>query len=336
MNILANPQSSNDYNVEVLTDTTIFPDGTFQECHASTITELNPGEFIVAWFAGSHEGADDVGIWVSYFSRSEWRTPVEVATAIDSAGKRVPCWNPVLFKSNNNRLYLFYKAGLSPREWWGMVISSPDNGKNWTKPQKLPDGFLGPIKNKPIQLANGNIICPSSTESIDSQTWSAHIEIIDEALTTWQKINVESDSGVGVIQPTILVHPGGKLQILCRSRQNVIYEAWSEDNGLHWSRLNKTSIPNPNSGIDGVTLRKGVFFLVYNPLLQGKDWFYGRNVLNAALSSDGENWKDIYVLENEKDGEFSYPAVIQASDGSIHITYTSRRKNIRYVVLRIK
>jgi alpha-L-fucosidase len=323
------------YPGEVIADTNIFLDSTFNACHASTIAELSPGKFMAAWFAGSNEGANDVGIWTSVLNDKKWSTPIEVAKGIDSNGNQLPCWNPVLFKAYNNNLFLFYKVGVNPREWWGMVIQSTDDGKTWTEPQALPKNFLGPIKNKPIQLTNEKILCPSSVESIDTKRWTIHLEITDENLSAWKKIEFEEDTTIGVIQPTILQHKDGQLQMLCRSRQNVIYQTWSTDNGLSWTKLDQTTLPNPNSGIDAVTLNDGNFLLVYNPLLKGRDWFYGRNVLNVAISNDGLEWNDIYQLENEKDGEFSYPAVIQAADKTIHITYTDKRKNIKYVVLKL-
>ncbi len=327
-------QPLNNSHVKVILDTTIFPVGTVKACHASTIAEITQGTFIAAWFAGSREGANDVGIWISTYQNNKWTEPLEVAKGIDSLGRQLPCWNPVLLKTKSDSLLLFYKVGISPREWYGYVIRSSNNGKDWTQPEKLPDGYLGPIKDKPIQLENGNILCPSSIESKDGN-WSIHLEITNEELSSWEKIDISKDDSVGVIQPTILKHPDGKLQMLCRSRQNSIYQTWSNDNGLHWSKLKKTSLPNPNSGIDAVALDNGSFILVYNPTLRGSEWFKGRNVLKAASSKDGINWKDIYQLESEKEGEFSYPAVIQASDKYIHITYTYNRKTIKYVVLRI-
>ncbi len=328
-------QSFNNVDVRVVTGTTIFPEGTFKACHASTIVELSSGKFMVAWFAGSNEGANDVGIWTSTLADNKWSTPVEVVKGYDLTGKQLPCWNPVLFKAANNNLFLFYKVGVNPREWWGMVLLSKDDGKSWTNPISLPNDFLGPIKNKPIQLSNGNILCPSSVESPDTKRWTIHLEITDENLSVWRKIEIEEDTTLGVIQPTILLHSDGRLQMLCRSRQNLIYQTWSTDNGLSWNKLTNTNLPNPNSGIDAITLDGGSFILVYNPLLQGNDWFNGRNVLNVAISNDGLEWEDIYQLENEKDGEFSYPAIIQAADKTIHITYTDKRKNIKYVVLEL-
>jgi alpha-L-fucosidase len=327
-------REAKDEKYTIISDTVIFPQGTFEACHASTIVELTPGMFMASWFAGAYEGANDVAIWTSIYKDNNWSFPVKAASGTGEDGKPMPCWNPVLFKNNEGILYLFYKVGPNPREWRGMFIRSADDGKTWSSPEELPENILGPIRNKPIQLSNGNILCPSSVESIDAGKWTVHLEITDAKLKKWEKIEINADDSVGVIQPTILQHAGGKLQMLCRSRQNVIYETWSTDEGKSWSRLSPTKTPNPNSGIDAVTLKDGGFILIYNPLLQGKDWFYGRNVLNAAFSNDGENWKDICQLENEKEGEFSYPAVIQASDGTVHITYTDRRKNIRHVVLK--
>ena len=87
---------------------------------------------------------------------------------------------------------------------------------------------------------------------------------------------------------------------------------------------------NPNSGIDAVTLKDGWFILVYNPTIQGDE---DRARLNVAISKDGMEWKDALILENESKGEFSYPAMIQTSDGRINITYTYNRVNIKHVVL---
>jgi alpha-L-fucosidase len=327
-------QTVKDFHATLISRSSIFPDGTFEACHASTIVETTPGNFLAAWFAGSYEGSNDVGIWISTSENEKWNEPREIVVGKDPSGKQLPCWNPVLFKTRNNKLILFYKVGPNPREWWGSFIQSTDYGKTWSNPKNLPQGFLGPIKNKPIELENGKILCPSSIETTNGE-WGVNIEITNEELTSWQKIEVEADSGVGVIQPALLIHSKGRLQMLCRSRQNLVYQSWSEDNGLQWSKLEPTNVPNPNSGIDAETLDNGSFVLIYNPLQSGKEWWLGRNILNVAISEDGINWKDIYQLENEEEGEFSYPAIIQAKDKSLHITYTGKRKAITHTILKI-
>ena len=147
---------------------------------------------------------------------------------------------------------------------------------------------------------------------------------------TWQFIPIDPETKFNVIQPAILIHPNNRLQILCRSKSNAIVQAFSEDNGNNWGALAKTELPNPNSGIDAVTLKNGWYLLVYNPTIQGHD---DRAKLNVAISKDGIKWADAFILESEEKGEFSYPAVIQTIDKRIHITYTYNRVNIKHVVL---
>jgi alpha-L-fucosidase len=130
------------------------------------------------------------------------------------------------------------------------------------------------------------------------------------------------------------VYPG-KLQALCRSDRDKILSSWSADQGVTWSKLEPISLDNPNSGIDGVTLKSGWQLLVYNPTVSGKQWSNGRGELAVAMSRDGKNWTKVITLENGNNrNEFSYPAVIQTSDNKIHITYTYNRKNIKHVILQ--
>src|SRR5215467_5931517 len=149
----------------------IYEQAPFPSCHASTIAETKSG-LVAAWFGGTQEKNPDVGIWVSRRERRGWSKLVEVANGIQVDGRRYPCWNPVLFQPVNGPLLLFYKVGPSPSEWWGMLTRSTDEGVTWAKPTRLADGILGPIKNKPIQLRDGSILCGSSTEN---DGWHVHI-----------------------------------------------------------------------------------------------------------------------------------------------------------------
>lgn len=295
----------------------------FPGCHASTIIENNGG-LVAAWFGGTAEKNPDVGIWISRFRKGKWTKPVEVANGIQHKSKRYPCWNPVLFNAGQEIL-LFYKVGPSPSAWWGEMISSSDNGETWSQPCRLPEDIYGPIKNKPVRLKNGELLCPSSTEN---DGWRVHMEITADNGLSWERTGPLNGKEIGAIQPSILVHEGDKLQMLCRSRGAVILSSWSGDNGRTWSELLTTGLPNPNSGIDAVTLRDGRQLLVYNHLVKG------RNVINVAISDDGTSWKAAAVLENDtKEKEFSYPAVIQAKDGMVHITYTWNRKLIKHAII---
>jgi predicted neuraminidase len=311
-----------------VSDELIFKESPFAQCHASTIVEISPGKFMIAAFGGTSEGKKDVCIWFSAKENGEWSKPAKIADGIINDTLRYPCWNPVLFKTREGKMFLFYKVGPSPRTWWGMVRTSFNDGKNWTSPERLPEGILGPIKNKPVQLDDGTIISPSSIET--KENWKIHIEKSKDFGETWQFIPIDPESNFNVIQPAILIDSNNNLQILCRSKSNAILEAFSKDNGDNWGALAKTDLPNPNSGIDAVTLKNGWYLLVYNPTIQG---YEDRARLNVAVSKDGINWADAFILESSEKGEFSYPAVIQSNDERVHITYTYRRINIKHVVL---
>ena len=188
----------------------------------------------------------------------------------------------------------------------------------------IPERILGPIKNKPIQLTDGALLCPSSSED---EGWRIHMERTSDLGQTWTRTEALNDRrDFGAIQPTLLVHSEKRLQALSRTKQGKISEIWSEDAGKSWSPMRLTALPNPSAGIDGVTLKDGRHLLVYNPTKSG------RTPLSVAMSKDGKEWKDVAVLESAP-GEYSYPAIIQSSDGIAHITYTWKRERIKHVTL---
>ncbi|HEX9001986.1 MAG TPA: sialidase family protein [Blastocatellia bacterium] len=315
----------------VLKSEYIYETAPFPECHASTIAE-SKGTLVTSWFGGTKEKHPDVGIWVSRWESGKWTPPVEVANGVESSEKRHPTWNPVLHQPSKGPLLLFYKVGPSPSTWWGMLTTSADGGKTWSKPVRLPDGIAGPIKNKPVELSNGELLCPSSTED---KGWRVHFERTSDQGKTWNRTEPINDGKeFGVIQPTVFFHKGGKLQALFRSRQGKIVESWSGDNGKTWSKLVAISLPNPNSGIDGVTLKDGRHLLVYNHVTVKPNKWGDRAPLNLAVSEDGKNWKAALVLEpGPPEAEYSYPAIIQTGDGLVHITYTWNRKKVKHVVV---
>ena len=304
-------------------------------CHASTIEET-PGGLVAAWFGGTYEKHPDVGIWVTRQSSDGWTPPVEVTTGVqytrpDGTVHRHPTWNPVLFQYPAGPLMLFYKCGPSPSTWWGMQMSSADNGVTWSSPSRLPEHIDGPVRNKPILLDDGTLLCGSSTEF---DGWRIHFEFTKDQGQTWQRIPaINTGEDHGAIQPTMLRHADGRIQALLRNRDGggQILSTTSSDNGQTWTDFESTSLPNPNSGIDGVTLQDGRHLLIYNHTKRFGTEPRGREMVNIGLSSDGITWQAAALLDNEPKSEFSYPAVIQSDDGMVHVTYTWKRRLIRYV-----
>jgi predicted neuraminidase len=311
----------------------IFTKAPFPSCHASTMAETKSG-LVAAWFGGTAERNPDVCIYVSREINGQWTPPQNVADGVGFATNRLPTWNPVLFQPKNGPLLLFYKVGPKPAAWWGMLTTSTNDGTTWSKPMRLPAGILGPIKNKPVQLANGDILCGSSTEGDGG--WRVHFERTSDFGKTWTVTPPVNDGKkITAIQPSILFLKDGTLEAIGRTGKNKMFQITSPDDGKTWSEMTLTDLPNPDSGTDAVTLRDGRQLLVYNHNVRGGSNNKGRSPLNVAVSPDGKNWFAALVLENDPDAPsgFAYPAVIQTSDGLVHITYTWERKRIKHVVI---
>ena len=306
----------------------VYTEADFPSCHAATIVEYPQGYLTAAFFGGSYEGADDVCIYMCRkpVSGGRWSAPVKVAE--DSL---YACWNPVLF-DNGGELTLFYKTGPEVRKWRGHCKVSRDGGETWEEPYDYGDDMFGAIKNKPVRLASGRIVCPSSDER---DGWRIHFELSDDGGHTWMKSGpVEADDTVSVIQPSILTCRDGSLLAVCRSRNGRVAVTRSADGGLTWSRVEFIDFPQNNSGLDAVTLPDGRFAMVCNPVGNNPGEQVGpRTPLCVMVSEDGENWTTAAVLE-DGEGEYSYPSVIYGSDGALHIVYTWRRQRIKYARVR--
>ncbi|AWM38855.1 BNR/Asp-box repeat protein [Gemmata obscuriglobus] len=297
----------------------IFEKAPFPSCHASSLVEHEQGKLMATWFGGKAEGAKDVEIWASTFDGKKWSEPKVFGT---EPGQ--PCWNPVLFKSAKGTLFLWYKAGPKPDNWTGYVRTSADNGKTWTKPEMMPSTFMGPVRAKPIQLANGTILAGTSWESY--RNWVPFVDRSTDEGKTWKRSNpFPVPEKFNQIQPALFEAKDGKIVVLMRSRNPLtVCRSESKDGGETFSPAEETSLANPSSGIDCVRTKEGDVFLIYNPT----------SVLRTPISlarstDDGKTWKKVADLETEP-GEFSYPAIIESSAGTLEITYTWKRTHIKH------
>ncbi len=314
----------------------VFTKASFPQCHASSICETSRG-LVVTWFGGTEEKAKDVGIWVSYHDGSGWSAPREWADGVQHAGLRHPCWNPVLYQPPGDApTLLFFKVGPTPSTWWGELMVSYDRGRTFRDRRRLPETIDGPVRCKPILSGDGStLLCGSSTEY---DGWRVHFERVSlrdgQPADDWQRIGpINTAEEFNAIQPTFMQHADGRLQVLCRTKESVIATSFSDDGGKSWSKLQATNLPNPNSGIDAVTLQDGRQLLIYNHLASGDSGWGRRGLLNLAISDDGIEWRAVAAVEREKNAEFSYPAMIQSSDGLVHISYTWKRQRIKHVVV---
>ncbi len=301
----------------------------FPESHASTLLRMDNGEFLVAWFGGTKEKDDDVGIWMSKGQPNTWTSPKEVAKIRDDAH-----WNPVLFQDKNGEIYLYFKVGKNISDWETWIMSTKDFGETWTEARELvagDKGGRGPVRNKPIVLSNGRWLAGASHEKNE---WEAFVDWSDDEGVSWESSayienDIEREKNKGLIQPTLWESTPGNVHMLLRSTEGHIYRSDSENYGTTWSKAYKTSLPNPNSAIDLARLDNGNLALLYNP--DGKNWG-DRSTLILAFSSDnGKTWSEEILIEDskDKDAEYSYPAIV-AWGNNVALTYTWNRDKIAF------
>ena len=183
---------------------------------------------------------------------------------------------------------------------------------------------------KPLQLPGGRILLPLYSDGYNMSMMA----ISDDNGTSWRPgLPVV---GRGNIQPALALKKDGKITAFMRDNGDApsrVQVSESADNGESWSAAYKTDIPNTAS-VELCVLKDGRWAFL------GNDIDDGRYRFSLYLSDDeGKTWKWKFRIENEEKnkGSFSYPSMIQTTDGLLHLTYSyhldDKRKSVKYVVI---
>jgi len=340
----------------------LFEDGAFfPSCHASTVLPLEDGTVLAAYFAGAYESADDVAIWLSRKVGGKWEDPRKIAKVYSD----VAHWNPVLMPIPEG-VRLIFKVGKVIHQWKSWTCVSTDGGITWSTPvpyQEANDDW-GPVRNKPLVLSDGTMLCPDSVET--TEEWRPRIDISSDhgktfETTAWIPVNGDAHPGApvpgafgsisdpekgdyitgkGAIQPTLWTSGEGKVHAMLRTTAGYIYRSDSEDNGRSWCTAYSTGLPNNNSGIDAAML-DGSLYLVMNPV--SGDWADRTPLVIMRSDDNGRTFSHYLTLEDMQmdpnipepkknrryTAEFSYPAIV-AYSGKLYVTYTYLRRQVAY------
>lgn len=306
------------------------------QCHASSILPLADGRVYSVFFYGTQEGNNDVRIYGAMRSKDGvWSEAIPL-----SEDDGMPNWNPVLFQRKDGTVMLFYKSGPNCSVWKTRCRISADNCQTWGESFELVPGDVsggrGPVRNKPIYLADGSILAPGSTELGE---WKCFFDRSTDNGATWQRSeDVRLDSswlekyddlaGRGIIQPTLWQSEEG-IHALTRSSEGHIFRTDSPD-GITWCTPYAIDLPNNNSGIDIAKLPDGRLVLCCNPV--GDNWGK-RTPISLFISSDnGKTFTLLTHLYTDSRGRYAYPS-LQYADGCLHISYTWNRNSIAYLCL---
>ncbi len=173
-------------------------------------------------------------------------------------------------------------------------------------------------RNKPLIIGN-RMLLPLYSDGFDFSL----IAITDDWGETWHFS--EPIVGAGSIQPSLALRKDNSIIAFMRDNgppPKRLANSISSDMGKTWSMVEDSDIPNPGTAADVVVLMSGNWALVHNDIEQG------RHRLSVWLSQDeGKTWPFRKILVDGVPGSEirgHYPAIIQGSDGKIHISYTNQ------------
>ena len=313
--------------------------------HASTLLVLADGTTLVAWFAGTHEGAADSTIHVLR------RCGADSSITAVQPEDPLPQWNPVLAPAPDGGVWLFFKRGFRIDEWTTWVCRSTDAGQSWSSAVELVpgdhSGGRGPVRQQPV-LHDGRWLAPGSIEVWDPPRWDSFIDISSDGGGTWDMVMLPLDHaatpGAGCIQPCLVALPDGELVVLTRSTAGAVYRSATRD-PYSWPPLQPTGLPNNNSGIAAVALPDGRILAAHN---DATDNWGSRSRLLLSISADaGHSWAEAAILEDgtgvtadgrprsaaasgvvtSGKGEFSYPSMALVG-AEVWVSYTWQRRSI--------
>jgi predicted neuraminidase len=309
--------------------------------HVASIGELPDGRLVAAWYAGSREGARDVAIYLSTRAPAEarWSMPRAIVTR-DSAARELNRYikkvgNPLLFADSAGKLWLIYVT-VSIGGWSGSSLNlttSTDGGASWTQARRLT---LSPffnlselVRNAPVALSDAGWAVPIYHElagTFPEMLW------LHETPEGVHAIKSRMSAGWFGYQPAVT--PMGADRALALLRDDGVAKTVTltrtEDAGDTWSRPQSLDLPNPDSGLTATRLMDGRLLLAFN------DAANGRENLRLAMSADeGRTWSRVATLAQEPGADFSYPFLMQARSGDVHLVYTWKRQRIKHVVFNV-
>jgi predicted neuraminidase len=329
--------------------------------HASSIVELPGGELFACWYHGSGERtADDVLLQAARLPRgaSAWQPRFTLADTpgfpdtnpvlfVDSHHRLWLFWQLIVANQWHTavakyRISTDYRSPGPPR--WSfaddiffiprnfeakvkatfepLVATASAREKAWMEEsfKRAGDKYFSRMgwmnRVHPLELPSGRILVPLYS---DGYSFSL-VAITDDGGRTWT--SSEPLAGPGNVQPSLVRRNDGTIAAYMRDNgppPKRVLMSESKDEGVTWSPVVDSDIPNPGSSVEVVRLRSGQWCMINN------DTGKGRHSLAVWLSDDEGatwKWKRHIELDPSGKGSYSYPSLLQTSDGWLHATYS--------------
>lgn len=298
--------------------------------HPASITQLDNGDLLLAYYGGSGEYGADTAVYGSRLRKGEstWCTPFVLADTPDRGEG-----NPVVWQGPNGVVWLFY-VNQYGETWSNARVKgkvSTDGAKTWSDSFMLTFEEGTMARGRPELLNNGDFLLPMYYETGEDReqtasTTSSFFLRYNHESKTWTETN-RITSEQGNLQPQVAQLSDEHLVCYMRrgggfepDETGYIQRSESRDGGYTWSAAENTDFPNPNSAIDFLRLKNGHLLLVYN------DSMNERSPLTVAISTDNDTSYPYRRDIAGGDNTFAYPYAIQTDDEKIHIIYTTNNR----------
>ena len=308
--------------------------------HVGSMCELSDGRVAASWYSGSRVGAKDVAIYLTVSDLSKgtpWDKPRMIVNR-EIASKELNRYvkkvgNSIIFTDSEERLWLIYTT-ITIGGWACSSLNvkvSIDRGITWTQSERLCLNpflnFSALVRNKPLHMKGRRILLPIYHEFLGKFPETLHIiEDRPDQSCIWKKVRMGRKRDY--IQPAAIPVDSNSVAAFLRSclEDRAIAMTITEDRGLSWSQPVALDLPNPNSGLDVLRLPNKEILIAFN------DSRHDRDNLRLAVSSDeGATWTRIATIENTFGERYSYPYMILARDGNVHLLYTWRNERMKHV-----
>lgn len=337
------------------------PPGGYKTAHAPALMEMENGDLLCAWFAGSFEGSADVSVVCAQLPKGDeqWQKPVLVSGDPHRSEQ-----NPSLFAGPDGAVWAMYTAqldrmpGKDNMQFTSVIRrqKSFDGGKTWNEAEAVFPRE-GSFCRQPIQvLKNGrwifaNWLCSDSDSGLAGDP--TVFQISDDNGVSWKTVQMPESQGR--VHANVVELDDGYLVAFMRSRwADFVYRSESFDWGESWTVPVPTSLPNNNASISALRLMSGRIAIAYNPTsascytVGAAAWPGMRCPVAVALSEDGGlTWPMIRYMERGEgyageenktnNKQYEYPCLMQGKDGRLHLAFAYKNRiGIKYMTFSEK